>query len=143
MGQIQFTTSLVLIGLFTVAIIGFAINFAEDNNSPISLSDDPELSSLYTRTTDDVSEFSEDAENTYSSIIDTTIAPESGSAQSTGPFAITPLNILGIVKNIIEVGYLKIFGTGKGFGIFLTTFLGLLGFIIALYIYKTLRGNPD
>ena len=144
MGQIQFTVALVLIGLFTVALLGFAINFAADNDTPVSLTDDPELSSLYTKTGGELSGFDEGAESSYASIVDTTISPEGQTTASGGQFAITPLNIIGVVKNILNVGYVKIFGTGSGFGIFLTAFLGLLVFIIGLYIWKTWAGrSPD
>lgn len=144
MGQIKFTISLVLIGLFTVAIIGFALNFASDNNSPVSLANDPELSSLYTSSSKNLSGFSEGAEGTYSSIVDTTIETGGQTTVSGGQFAITPYNILGIAKNIIKVGYIKIFGTGSGFGIFLTTFFAVLVFMIGLYIWKTWAGRmPD
>ena len=143
MGQIQTTVSLVLIGLFAIALLGFAVNFASDNNAPVSISNDPELTSLYTQTTQNVSSFSTGAESTYSSIIETTISPESGSAQSVAPFAITPWGVIGIVSNIIYVGYFKIFGTGTGFGIFITTLIGMITFIMGLYLYKSLRGNPD
>ncbi|MHA1880874.1 MAG: hypothetical protein ACTSYG_10810 [Candidatus Heimdallarchaeota archaeon] len=144
MGQINLTIALVMIGLFTVALLGFAINFASDNDAEISLSDDPELSSLYTKTGGNLSGFDEGAESSYASIVETTIAEGGQTTASGGQFAITPTNVIGVVKNIIKVGYIKIFGTGSGFGIFLTTFLGLLVFVIGLYIWKTWAGRaPD
>lgn len=145
MGQIQFTTSLVLIALFAFAILGFSINFASDNNSNISLSNDPELNELYYSSNDSLLNFSSGSQSTYNSIVDTTIEPtSSGTSQSSGPFAITPGNVVGVVKNILQVGYQKIFGTGAGFGIFITAFTGLLVFIIGLLIWKTWAGrNPE
>jgi len=144
MGQINFTVALVMIGLFVVALIGFAINFASDNDAEVSLSDDPELSLLYTKTEGNLSRFDEGAESSYASIVDTTIDPAGQTTASGGQFAITPVNVIGVVKNILKVGYIKIFGTGSGFGIFITTFLGLLVFIMGLYIWKTWAGrSPD
>ncbi len=64
MGQIQLTTSLILIGLFTVAIIGFTVNFALDNNSPVDISNDPELSSLNSQTKGNLSQFGRSEEHT-------------------------------------------------------------------------------
>ena len=118
MGQIQLTTSLIFIGLFVVAILGFAINFAEDNNAAISVSDDSELSSLYTETGENLSGFGDNSEDTYQSIIDTNIQSDTNVAQNVGSFAITPTNAIGIVKNILEVSYTKIFGSNSGFSIF-------------------------
>lgn len=144
MGQIQLTISLVLIGLFTVAVIGFAINFATDNNTPIDISDDPEISTLYTNTATSVSDFREDSEATYTSIINSTIASGDETTISGGQFKITPVNVMGVVNNIIRTGYVKIFGTGSGFGIFMTTFFAVLLFVIGLFIWKTWAGRqPD
>lgn len=143
MGQIQLTVALVLIGLFTVAMIGFATNFADDNSSAIDLADDTALTNLNTQTSGNLSGFASGSESQYQSILETTIAPASGSAQSTAPFAITPTNALSVVKNIMEVGYTRIFGSNSGFNIFLTAFEAILLFMLGLFVYKTLRGFPD
>ena len=45
MGQIQFVTSLIFIGLFTFALGAFAYNFAIDNNAAVTLEDDPSYTS--------------------------------------------------------------------------------------------------
>ena len=52
------------------------------------------------------------------------------------------LSIADVIKNIIYLPYKKIFGSGSGFGIFFTTFIAILTFVVGLLIYKTLRGNP-
>lgn len=143
MGQIQFTVSLVMIALFTVAIIGFAVNFAIDNDAAINLADDPELSSLDTSTQSDLSTFRGGSEDTYQSIVESSIE-QGETTPSGGQFAITPLTIVGTITNILLVGYIKIFGTGGGFGIFITTFLAMIGFIFGLYLWKTWAGRiPD
>ena len=143
MGLSQLSVSLLLIGLFSIAIIGFGVTFAIDNNSPISITNDTELVTINTQVEENVSNFGDDSEDTYSSILNTTIAPGSDVPQSAAPFAITPLNAIGVVTSILYVSYSKIFGSGTGFGIFLTTFIGILGFVAILFIYKTLRGSPD
>ena len=143
MGQIQFTLSLIMIALFTVAIIGFAVNFASDNSAPISISDDPELIALQTNAEGNLSDFRGHSESTYQSIVESSI--ESGdTTPSGGQFAITPVSAVPVTKNILKVGYIKIFGTGSGFGIFITTFLSIITFMIGMYIWKTWGGrNPD
>ena len=142
-GQIQLTVALVLIGLFTIAIISFASNFATDNNAAIDVNDDQEISSLKTNAQGNISAFNTQSGDQYQSIIETTIAPGSDYAQSVGSFAVTPASSLETSKNIIKVGYSKIFGSGNGFGVFLTALISVLVFIIGLYLYKTLRGLPD
>lgn len=144
MGQIQFTISLIMIGLFTVAVIGFAISFATDNNAPVNIADDPEISGLYTDTKSSVSDFRESSESSYASIINSTIESGDETTASGGQFKITPVNSLAVARVIMKTGYTKIFGTDSGFGIFLTTFFAILLFIIGLLIWKTWAGRtPD
>ena len=144
MSQIQWTISLVLIGLFTIAIIGFAVNFASDNSAAVSIGDDPELSTLSTLTEEDVDGFNVESGNTYASILNSSITGESSTTKTGGQFSLTATNSVGVVENILRVGFTKIFGGSSGFGIFITTFLGLIVFITVLLIWKTWAGKiPD
>ena len=140
--QITLTFSLVFIALFSIAIFGFAIGFANDNNANISIADDSEMDTFYSKTRTNFTDFHSDAEGTYDSIIDTTIEPGSDVAQSSGPFVITFGNVIGVFKNILYIPYKKIFGSGEGFGVFITTFISIIIVVLALLAYKTLRGNP-
>jgi len=142
-GQIDFTVSLALIALFAIAIIGFATNFAIDNGSSISLSDDPEINTLNSQLQSNSSSFASEAEDTYTSIVKTTVDTTAQSARSVGPFKPTTKSIVNYAKNILLVGYKKIFGSENGFSIFITTFTALIVLIIGLYIYKTMWGNPN
>ncbi len=143
MGQIQYTIALTSIALFTIAIIGFAVNFAIDNDAFHSLSDDPGLTNLKTDAEGNLSSFRGGSEDTYQSIVESSIE-EGDTTPSGGQFAITPLTAISTVKNILKVGYVRIFGGGGGFGIFLTTLLALIGFIFGLYLWKTWAGKmPD
>ncbi len=144
MGQIQFTISLIMIGLFTVAIIGFAIEFANDNEVFVDISSDAEVSSLYTGSKSELSGFSNGSETSYASIINSTIASGDETTVSGGQFKITPVTAMAITTGILRTGYVKIFGTGSGFGIFITSFLAILLFIMGLLIWKTWAGRiPD
>jgi hypothetical protein len=143
MGQIGTTLGLVMLALFAVAIIGFAINFGIDNNSAVKITDDSEISGLYSDTRGTLSTFREDSEKQSASIVETTIEPGSQITQSVGPYKVTINNLMGGAYNVLKVGYEKIFGTGGGFGIFLTALLAALGFVLFLYLIKTWRGQPD
>lgn len=140
--QITLTISLVMLALFSFAIIGFAVSFANDNDAAMSIADDTELSSLRTEVSSGLGQFETEAGDTYTSILDTTIEPGSDVIQSAAPFAITPGNIVQVSKSIIMLPYKKIFGSGSGFSGFFTTFIILIVFIFGLLLYKTLRGNP-
>lgn len=144
MGQIQFTIALVMIGLFSVAVIGFATNFANDNSVAVDISDDSALSSLYTKQTGNLTQFGNDTQATYSSIANSTISAGDETTRSGGQFKITPVTAITFATSILYTGYTKIFGSDSGFAIFITTFLGLIVFIMGLYIWKTWAGrNPE
>ena len=140
MGLQQLTISMVLIGLFSIAIIGFAVNFASDNSTSISLSDDDLMSSLDTNIQSDINTLPSSAESTYQSIVESSI-DEGETTPSGGQFTITPVNSLSVVKNIIEVGYIKIFGSGSGFGIFLSSFIAILSILFGFYVWKAWAGR--
>lgn len=142
-GQIQFTIALVMFALFSIAVIGFATTFANDNGSAVSISSDSQITTLYNNTYGNLSSFRENTNKTYSSIINNSIASGSQTTATGGQFALTPFSLAGIAFGILEVGYVKIFGSGA-FGIFLSTFLGVIIFIIAMLIWKTWGGrSPD
>jgi hypothetical protein len=143
MGQIKLTTALVMIGLFSIAIISFALNFAIDNDAAVSIADDSEISDLTTGISGNMSAFRAESESSYSSILNTTIDPGSLTVPSTAPFAITPGSALNVARNILSIAYQKIFGTNSGFSIFLVSLIAVIVFMLGLFIYKTLRGNPD
>ena len=143
MGQLSFTISIVIIALFTIALISFAANFAIDNDSPVSIQDDSELMGLKSNISDDVSTFKEKSEDSYKSIVDSSIT-KGDNLESGGTFSLTIASSLSTVTNILRVGYVKIFGTGSGFGIFITAFISIILFIAFMYFAKTWLGrNPD
>lgn len=144
MGQISWTISLVMIGLFAFAIVGFAMGFASDNDSPISIYNDAELTNLYSDANESIRDFRTQSEQSYASIMNSTIGPGDETTESGGQFKITPVSAISGVKNVFEVGYNKIFGGSSSFAVFMTAFFSLLVFITGLYIWKAWAGkNPD
>jgi hypothetical protein len=141
MGQIKFTIALVLIGLFTVAVLGFAINFAVDNTVYVDIANDSEISDLYTRTGGNLSNFAGNSEESYQSIAESTLDQGDITTLSGGQFKITPVSAMGLAKNVLRTGYIKIFGRGSGFGIFITTFIALLVFIAGMLIWRIVWGR--
>jgi len=144
MGQIQFITSLVLIGLFTIALVSFAINFAEDNGTTISLEDDSDYPSIKDNIEADIDVFYSNANTSSEAMYKSTISSQTEATEGGTAFKVGPSTALSMVQKSIRTAYTKIFGSDSGFGIFLTAFLSLLGFISVLYIYKAWAGrNPD
>jgi len=108
------TISLVMIGLFSLAIIGFAIGFATDNNAIMSVSDKDDVSSFYTNSKSNLTTFNSESEDTYESIIKTTVEPGSDVLRTPGSFSITPKNMVGTFTNAIKLPYKYIFGGDCG-----------------------------
>lgn len=144
MGQIQWITSLVMIALFAFAIIGFAINFAIDNDAPVNINDDSQITGLYDDINTSTSTFSSGANQTMHSILNSTIESGDETTESGGQFKVNPVTALGAVEKVFRVGYIKIFGSGSGFGVFMTAFFAMLIFISGLLLWKTWAGkNPE
>ena len=145
MGQIRFITSLVMISLFAIAIVSYAVGFASDNDSTVTIAGD-ELASLNT----DIKAQQQQAFLEYNSSSDSFMKSSIKSGdevfESGGAFKSMGQNstVKG-VYNILNIAENKLLG-GKdgGFGVFINSFIFLLGFIFIAYIYKTWVGkNPD
>jgi len=141
--QISLTVSITMIVLFSIAVIGFSIGFANDTNAEISVSSNSDINRVYGSQKEDISQFKDEAEDTYQSILDTTVEPGSDVVPSAAPFAITRGSLTGALKNIIFLPVTYIFGGfGSPFGIFVTTLLAVISFLFILYLIKTWKGNP-
>ncbi len=144
MGQIKFITSLVLIGLFALAITTYAINFAVDNNSNISLSDDTDFPNMRGEIEGNITVFYSDANTSSGAMYESTISTQTDATEGGTSFKVGPATALKFSYSIINTGWKKIFGSDSGFGIFLTALISILSFISILYLYKAWAGrNPD
>lgn len=143
-GLQQWVIGLISIALFSVALIMYAINFASDNDAIVDISDDSGITSLLTQENQNLSSFSTESESTYASIANSSVASGSQTTTTAGSFTISPPSAVGAVKNIFLAGYVKVFGTGDGFGIFLITFFSILSMITIFMIWKAwVGGQPN
>ena len=141
--QIQLTISVTMIVLFSIAIFGFTIEFANDNEAIMNVGSDTTAASVYNLQKDNSSQFSTESEDTYTSILESTIGEGSDTIPSAAPFAPSTRNLISSTKNIITLPIQSIFGGwGSPFGIFFTALLSIITFMFGLYLWKTLRGNP-
>lgn len=144
MGQSKFIISLVMISLFTIAILSYSIGFANDNGSAISLSDDEELNQLNTNllaaNQEDYLEYNSSEKAFRTNVIasgDNNLLV-GGTLTDVGTTPRKSFNyILGAVK-------VKIFGNDVRFGVILNTFMGVIIILGLMYAWKTIKGgNPD
>lgn len=141
MGQLQFTVSLIMAGLFAIALIGFAVNFATDNDAPITILDDAQILNLKTQTIGNTTSFGSSSSQTLTTIINSTIEAGDETTTSGASFKLTPVNSIGVIINIVRIGYKKIFGNDDNFEIFLLTFIGIITFTMAMLIAKAWFGR--
>jgi len=137
-----YITSFTMIILFTLAILGFAIGFANDNDADVRIDQDPNISGMDVFTRSGLDNFESGSETTYSSIANTTIETGSDVIKSPTVFTITWKNMYGTFTNMLSVMYLSIFGGGGTFGIFLSTLVALGLVLFSWYLIKAWRGNP-
>ena len=143
MGQLKLIISIAMISMFSIAIMGFAIQFASDNGTSVSLADDPEMDVLDTQSRSGLSNDRGDTEDFYKSIVDSSVT-KGDTLESGAPITITTKSMTTAMKNILDVGFKKIFGSGNDFAIFFTTFISLILLMATMYVLKTWLGrNPD
>lgn len=143
MGQVKLATSILMTVLFSLAIVVFTISIGADNNAYINLENDPDYANIQDNITGEVRSFVGDANSSLETGLLTTQESGDQSASSGGQFKVTAASSVRMLKTSLSVGYKKIFGEDSGFGIFLSGLLGMIGFTIGLYIWKTWKGNPD
>jgi len=139
---ISLITSITMIILFTVAIIGFSVSFANDNASAVRIDDDSGINSLKTNSDNSMRVFSNETADSYSSISNTTLETGSDVIKSPAVFTLTWGNLFATFSNILAVIFIVVFGGNPAFAIFTTALVGILGLMFTLYIIKAWRGNP-
>jgi len=139
---ISLISSLTMIALFCIAIIGFAVSFANDNNAAVRIDDDAGINSLKSDADDSMRVFTNDTTNAYSSISNTTLETGSDVIKSPAVFTLTWGNLFSTFANILGVIFIVVFGGNPAFAIFTTALVALLGLMFTLYIIKAWRGNP-
>ena len=144
MGFIKYTTSIMMIALFCIALITFSVNFAIDNDSTVSLADDEDFSSIKSGLESDVDVFYENVNTSNNAFQKSTISSQTEASEGGTQFKVTPGTSLSMGKRGIAAGWTKIFGSDSGFGVIFTALISILGFIMLLYGYKAWVGrNPD
>lgn len=141
MGDIKFVTSLVLISLFSIAILYYVIGFANDNNASISLAEDAEFSNLKTNLTGGVDEFRISTNTSSKSFFESEVSEGDQTTRTGGQFKVGIVGLISSFGTTISVIKSKIFGNDPAFGILLTAFVALLSYMGVRYIWQTWRGG--
>ena len=142
MGQVKLIGGILMLAVFTIAIISYAVNFGIDNSADVRLGDDDNISSLRVGLKTDV-RTTQDQSNDSSTIFSkSTIETDSDTFKSPG-FVNTLTSLPKIVYSILNIGFIKIFGSDSEFGYVIAAFVAFLVILLVVYAWKTFRGNPD
>lgn len=144
MGEIKYLAGLVMFALFTIAVIGYAINFGIDNDSAININEDAQLNALDTHLKGNLSTFRTDAEAGSESLMVSQIETGGDNMESGQAFKVGITPMIKTLKAVTQTIKDKIFGGSATFGIFLTALVSLTIYTGFRYIWKTWKGgNPD
>lgn len=144
MGEIKFVVGIVMFALFTIAILGYAINFGIDNDTALNINQDAQFNTLNTRIEGNLSNFRTDADSGSISLMTSKIESGGDNMETGQAFKVGIVPSFNTVKSIMIIIKDKLFGGDSGFGIFLTALGSIFVYIAGRYIWKTWKGgNPD
>ncbi|MBU1235144.1 MAG: hypothetical protein KKC77_19825 [Proteobacteria bacterium] len=144
MGQNQFIIAVALSVMFSIAFLSFATNFATEQDAVISIANDGEMSGLVTYADADAISFTDGVNDSEVSFSQSSIEETSQSGTLVTGSAFKTLGPVGTLKNIVSVGYVKIFGGDSGFNSILYLLMGTILTIGIFLMWKTWKGgNPD
>lgn len=142
-GQISFVKSLLLTSVFAICITLFFLGFALDNNTSVSIADDPNFNSTIEKALNNLSTYRIETINATESFYASEIQ-EGETVRTGGQFKLGPSTALSSTDNVLQQGFKSIFGEDSEFGFIFSTLIIFLSFMLGLYIWKTWKGGlPD
>lgn len=131
----------VLIAIFSICIVTFAVTFAIDNDSDVTLSGDSSFRDLNSSLQSTINNnLSDDADSSYEILLKTSL--DSGDqeiAGGGGQFKIGPWTAWSLTIKSLNSGFKTIFG--PEFNFILAAFVSLFIFLIGYYIIKAWLGK--
>lgn len=143
MGLKNYIGAFIMTALFAFALISFAANFANDNNSAINIGHDSEYADLTTNTKGDVDTLYIQANISATAVQEGTISTQTEATQGGTEFKVGIWNSFDMAKRSADIAFKKIFGGDSAFSIFFTALAAFISFAIGWFIIKAWKGNPD
>lgn len=144
MGDIKFASSIVLIVLFTIAVLGYAVNFADENDSAVKLTDDETMSGLSGLLQEDLDLLGTNVNESAKGFNDEKVETGDDMMRTGGQFKLGVSSMVKSMSTIFSAIKTKIFGGSTALGVFLSALAFMLTYISIRYIWKTWKGgNPD
>lgn len=136
-----------MIVVFAVAIINYAVDFGADNDVAIDISDDSDLINIQSNLESNIVTYMSETNSSLEALYKSEISAGDETTVTGGQFKGGIRGAFNTVKNILNLGYKKIFGSEQGSsgkGIALTALISFLGVVALAYLWKIWAGkNPD
>jgi hypothetical protein len=142
-GQIGIVTSFILLGLFAICLVTFAVNFAVDNNSVVNIANDDDFTTLNSEVGGNITTFYNDINTSRQAMQESTISSQTEATEGGTSFKVGPWSAMSMAISTVTIGFQKIFGSGPLFIIIFTSISALLTMTVVLFILKAWKGSPD
>jgi hypothetical protein len=142
MGFTQFSVAILLAGLFAFALINFAMNFAQDNAANFSLANDSDFMAVKSNINNNITQYKTVTDESSTAFAESTLSTASDATEGGSQFKVTPWTSLSIIKNTMDAGWTKIFGSDSNFRIIFTALFAILTFTIIMLAWKAWKGSP-
>lgn len=141
MGETKFVGSLLLLLVFAVSIISYATNFASDNNANVSLSDDDDFTSLSSDLEGNITQFNTETNQSSKAFFESEITEGDETTRTGGQFKVGMGDLISGAKVIVNIIFVKIFGSDVGFAVFATVIIAFLVYFGYRLIWQTWKGG--
>ena len=144
MGQISFLKAGAFFLIFAIAITAFATNFANDNGTSVSITNNSNIQDYKDNLDSQVTVVVNEANGSSQAFFESTVGEGDETTVTGGQFKVGLTGFVNTIKDTASVAYSSIFGSGEGFGFVFTIFGSVLAIIAFLFIWKTWKGGlPD
>lgn len=143
MGEIKFVGSLLLLTVFGVSLIIFAVSFGYDNNAYINLDNIDGFNDTSQEIIGNLSQYHTEVINSSESFYKSEVQ-EGETVRTGGQFKLGPFTALTTGTTVMKQSFRSIFGSDGSFAFIMTTLASFLLFVMVLLVWKTWGGrNPE
>jgi hypothetical protein len=134
-----------MIAIFIVCVVTFAVSFAVDNDSDITISNDSRFEELTGTIKTDLGALANESTSSKDILLKTTLESGDEHAGGGGQFKVGPFTAIGMAFEGTKVGFASIFGgeteRTSPFAFILIGFVSLFVFLIGYYVIKAWLGR--
>ena len=138
-GYIRMISGGVFSAVFILCIIIFSSQFALDNDSDISITDDQRFTSLESTLKNNLTTLKSDAETSQEFLFKTTLEPGDEHSSTGAQFKMGPLTAMSLAVSSLNVAFFTIFGVE--FSFIIVALVSMLTFTLGYFTIKAWLGR--